>query len=206
MSTISIIGAGTMAAAIGGRAVAAGHTVEVTSRDPEKARALAERLGAGATTGTYGGVPSGDIVVLAVLAGGAAAVITDHGDALAGKTIVDITNPIAPDLSGVDTPAGSSGAQELQKIAPAGAAVVKAFNTLFGSVLARGEQLDVFFAADDPQAVQRVTDFIAGIGMRPLHVGELFLAHALEELALLLIGVARNGAGSFDIALKIDQA
>jgi 3-hydroxyisobutyrate dehydrogenase-like beta-hydroxyacid dehydrogenase len=67
MSTISIIGAGGMAAAIGGLAAKAGHTVEVMSRDAAKARALAEKVGAGATTGTFGTAPAGDIVILAVL-------------------------------------------------------------------------------------------------------------------------------------------
>ncbi|KLU27228.1 hypothetical protein EOS_05435, partial [Caballeronia mineralivorans PML1(12)] len=61
MSTISIIGTGGMAAAIGGLAAKAGHTVEVMSRDAAKARALAEQVGAGATTGTFGAAPAGDI-------------------------------------------------------------------------------------------------------------------------------------------------
>lgn len=59
MSTISIIGAGGMAAAIGGLAAKAGHTVEVMSRDATRARTLAEQVGAGATTGTFGAAPAG---------------------------------------------------------------------------------------------------------------------------------------------------
>ena len=61
MSTISIIGSGGMAAAIGGRIAKAGHTVEMVSRDPAKARALADKLAAGAATGAYGAAPAGDI-------------------------------------------------------------------------------------------------------------------------------------------------
>jgi 8-hydroxy-5-deazaflavin:NADPH oxidoreductase len=93
MSTISIIGTGGMATAIGGRTAKAGHTVEVVSRDPAKARALADQLAAGATTGTYGVAPAADIVILAVPYGSAAAVVTEFGDALDGKVIIDITNP-----------------------------------------------------------------------------------------------------------------
>jgi hypothetical protein len=104
MSTISIIGTGGMATAIGGRIAKAGHTVEVISRDPAKARALADKLAAGATTGTYGAAPAGDIVILAVPYGSAAAVVTEFGDALDGKVIIDITNPISPDLTGLVTP------------------------------------------------------------------------------------------------------
>jgi 8-hydroxy-5-deazaflavin:NADPH oxidoreductase len=111
MSTISIIGTGGMATAIGGRIAKAGYTVEVVSRDPAKARALADQLAVGAITGTYGAAPAGDIVILAVPYGSAAAVVTEFGDALDGKVIVDITNPISPDLTGLVTPHGSSGAQ-----------------------------------------------------------------------------------------------
>jgi predicted dinucleotide-binding enzyme len=204
MSTISIIGSGGMAAAIGGRAAKAGHTVEVVSRDPAKARALADQLAAGATTGTYGAAPAGDIVILAVPYTSAAAAVTEYGDALDGKVIIDITNPISPDLTGLVTPDGSSGAQEIARVAPAGARVVKAFNTLFGHVLARGGRLDAFIAADDPEAKARVSTFIASLGLRPFDVGGLQMAQTLEALGLLLIGLARNGAGTFDIAFNVD--
>jgi len=204
MSTISIIGSGGMATAIAGRIVKAGHTVEVVSRDPAKAQALADQLAAGAATGTYGAAPAGDIVILAVPYSSAAAVVADFGDALIGKVIIDITNPVAPDLSGLVTPPGSSGAQEIAKGTPAGAHVVKAFNTLFGHVLARGGRLDAFIAADDPQAKARVSTFIASLGLRPLDVGGLYMAQTLEAVGLLMIGLAKNGAGTWDIALNID--
>ncbi|ABE34857.1 NAD binding domain of 6-phosphogluconate dehydrogenase family protein [Paraburkholderia xenovorans LB400] len=202
--TISIIGSGGMAAAIGGRAARAGYTVEVISRDPAKARALADQLAAGATTGTYGAAPAGDIVILAVPYTGAAAVVAEYGNALDGKVIIDITNPISADATGLVTPAGSSAAQEIARGAPAGAHVVKAFNTLFGPVLARGGRLDAFIAADDPQAKARVSTFIESLGLRPFDVGGLHMAQTLESLGLMLIGLAKNGAGTFDIALNVD--
>jgi 8-hydroxy-5-deazaflavin:NADPH oxidoreductase len=204
MSTIGIIGSGGMAAAIGGRIAKAGHTVEVVSRDPAKARALADKLAAGATTGTYGAAPTGDIIILAVPYGSAAAVVTDFGDALDGKVIIDITNPVTPDMSGLVTPHGSSGAQEIAKGAPAGAHVVKAFNTIFGHVLAKGGRLDAFIAADDPEAKARVSTFIESLGLRPLDVGGLHMAATLEALGLMMIGLAKNGAGTWDIALNVD--
>jgi predicted dinucleotide-binding enzyme len=204
MSTISIIGAGGMAAAIGGLAAKAGHTVEVISRDSAKARALADKLAAGATTGTYGTAPTGDIVILAVPYTTAAAVVADFGDALDGKVIVDITNPVSAGATGLVTPAGSSGAQEIAKGAPASAHVVKAFNTIFGHVLAKGGHLDAFIAADDPEAKARVSTFVESLGLRPLDVGGLQMAQTLEALGLMMIGLAKNGAGSWDIALKVD--
>jgi predicted dinucleotide-binding enzyme len=204
MSTISIIGSGGMAAAIGGRAVKAGHTVEVISRDRSKAQALATQLDAGASTGTYGAAPTGDIVILAVPYSSAAAVLADYGDALDGKVIIDITNPISSDAASLVTPSGSSGAQEIAKAAPAGAHVVKAFNTLFGPVLAQRGRLDAFFAADDPEVKTRVSTFIESLGLRPLDVGGLPMAATLEAVGLMLIGVAKHGAGTFDIALSVD--
>ncbi|MDN8617523.1 NADPH-dependent F420 reductase [Variovorax ginsengisoli] len=204
MSTISIIGSGGMAAAIGGLTARSGHTVEVVSRDTAKARKLAGELAAGATTGTYGSVPAGDIVILAVPYTHATAVVADFGDALNGKVIIDISNPVSPDLTGLVTPYGSSGAQEIGKSAPVGAHVVKAFNTLFGHVLAQGGRLDAFIAADDAKAKARVSTFIESLGLRPLDVGGLHMAQTLEALGLMLIGLAKNGAASWNIALNVD--
>jgi predicted dinucleotide-binding enzyme len=204
ISTISIIGAGGMATAIAGRSVKAGHVVEVIGRDQSKAQAFADKLGAGATTGTYGAAPKGDIVILAVPYGSAASVVADFGAALGGKVIIDITNPIAPDLSGLVSPNGSSGAQETAKGLPAGAHVVKAFNTLFGPVLAKGGRLDAFIAGDDGEAKARVAAFLGSLGLRPLDIGALHMAQTLESLGLLMIGMAKNGAGTFDIAMHVD--
>ena len=204
MSIISIIGSGGMAAAIGGRTAKAGYNVEVISRDPAKARALADKLAAGATTGTYGAAPAGDIIILAVPYGSAAAVVTDFVAALDGKVIIDITNPVTPDMSGLVTPHGSSGAQEIAKGAPAGAHVVKAFNTIFGHVLAKGGRLDAFIAADDPEAKARVSTFIESLGLRPLDVGGLHMAQTLEALGLMMIGLAKNGAGTWDFAMNVN--
>jgi predicted dinucleotide-binding enzyme len=204
MSTISIIGSGNMAAAIGGRVAKAGHTVEVINRDPAKARTLANKLAARATTGTYGAAPTGDLVILAVPYSNAAAVVAEYGEALEGKVIIDITNPVSPDLTGLVTPHGSSGAQEIAKHLPASAHVMKAFNTIFGHVLAKGGRLDAFIAADDAEAKARVSTFLESLGLRPLDVGGLRMAQTLEALGLMMIGLAKNGAGTWDIAMNVD--
>jgi len=204
MSIISIIGAGTMATALASRIAKAGHTVEVVNRDPAKARALADKLAAGATTGTYGDAPAGDIVIIAVPYSGVVAVVTDFREALDGKVVIDLANPAAPDLSGLVTPHGSSSAQETAKALPAGAHVVKAFNTIFGHVLAKGGRLDGFIAGDDAGAKARVSSFLESLDLRPLDVGGLNMAQTLEALGLMMIGLAKNGAGSWDIAMKVD--
>lgn len=193
MSTISIIGSGGMAAAIAGLAAKAGHTVEVMSRDAVKARALAEQVGAGATTGTFGAAPAGDIVILAVPYSAVLDVVKQYGEKLAGKLLVDITNPVAADLRSFVTPGDSFGAQEIAKAAPANAVIVKAFNTLFSHVLAggsfQGRPLDVFIAGDDAQAKARVAAFIESLGLRPMDTGLLHMARTLEHVCLLSLGL-----------------
>ena len=193
MSTISIIGSGGMAAAIAGLAAKAGHTVEVMSRDVVKARALAEQVGAGATTGTFGAAPAGDIVILAVPYSAVLDVVKQYGEKLAGKLLVDITNPVAADLRSFVTPGDSFGAQEIAKAAPANAVIVKAFNTLFSHVLAggsfQGRPLDVFIAGDDAQAKARVAAFIESLGLRPMDIGLLHMARTLEHVCLLSLGL-----------------
>jgi predicted dinucleotide-binding enzyme len=200
MTTISIIGSGNMATAIGTRAAKHGHTIELMSRNTAKAQALADQIGNGATVGTFGARPAGDIVIVAVLYAGAVDVIAQYGDALAGKILVDITNPFNADASGVVTTPGNSVSQQIAAVAPESAHVVKALNTIFGGVIAEDKPLDAFFAGDDVEAKARVSAFLDSLDMRALDAGALEMAHALEWAGILLVGVANNGAG-FDIAL-----
>jgi predicted dinucleotide-binding enzyme len=200
MTTISIIGSGNMASAIGARAAKHGHTIELMSRNTAKAQALADQIGHGTTVGTYGATPAGDIVILAVLYAGATDVVAHYGDALSGKVVVDITNPFNADASGLMTTVGDSVSQRIAAVAPEGAHVVKAFNSIFSGVLADEKPLDVFFAGDGAEAKARVAAFLESLDMRPLDAGGLEMTYVLEWTGILLMGLARNGAG-FDIAL-----
>ena len=206
MSSISIIGLGNMASALADRSLAGGNAVEIIGRDPAKAKELAAALG-GATVGTAGTAPAGDIVVLAVPYASAAAAIGEYGDALDGKVIVDMTNPITLDFKGFVTPEGSSGAQEIAKAAPAGAHVVKAFNTLPSDVLAagsaEGRPVDVFIAGDDAQAKARVSAFIESLGLRPLDTGPLPMARALENAGLLELGLITQSVKHANFSLGV---
>ena len=116
MTTISIIGSGNMAAAIGTRAAQHGHTVELLSRNTAKAQTLADQIGNSATVGTFGARPAGEIVIVAVLYDGVVDAVTKYGDALAGKILVDISNPFNADASGLVTT--SSAAQEIAAVGP----------------------------------------------------------------------------------------
>ena len=200
MSSISIIGTGNMARAIGALAVAGGNTVEIIGRDQAKAADLASELGE-ATTAAFGAVPAGDIVIVALRYADVVPVVTQYGNALADKVIVDISNPFNAEADGLAIPDDTSIAQAVAKAAPAGASVVKAFNTVFGHVLKEGRMLDVFFAGDDAQAKAHVSEFIASLGLRPLDVGGLNMAHWLEGTGLVLMGLARHGLENFEVAL-----
>ena len=198
MTTISIIGSGNMAAAIGTRAVQHGHTIELLGRNTAKAHALADQIGEGATVGAFGTVPTGEIVIVAVLYTGVVDAVEAYGDALAGKILVDISNPFNADASGLVTT--SSAAQEIAAVAPESAHVVKALNTIFGHVLSKGTPLDAFIAGDSAEAKATVAAFLESLELRTLDVGGLQAAPILESAGLLLMGAARNGAG-FDLAL-----
>ena len=200
MTTISIIGSGNMATAIGTRAAKHGHTIEIMSRNTAKAQAAADKIGNGAIVGTFGERPAGDIVIVAVLYAGAVEVVAHYGDALSGKILVDITNPFNEDASGLVTTAGDSMSQRIAAAAAEGTHVVKAFNTILQGVLAEDKPMDVFFAGDSAESKAAVAAFLESLDMRPLDAGGLEMAYVLEWAGILLVGVARNGAG-FDIAL-----
>ena len=158
------------------------------------------QIGDGATVGTFGATPAGDIVIVAVLYAGAVEAVEHYGDALAGKILIDITNPFNDDASGVVTTPGNSISQQIAAAAPDDAHVVKAFNSIFGGVIAQDKPLDVFFAGDNAEAKARVAAFLESMDMRPLDTGGLAMTYALEWAGILLVGLANNGAG-FGIAL-----
>lgn len=204
MSSITFIGAGNMARTIGTRAVAGGNTVEIMARDQSKAEALAKALGSGTTAGKWGAVPAGDIVITAMLYAGVVPTVAEYGDALADKIIIDISNPFNATFDGLAHSEATSIAQEVAKVAPASASVFKAFNTIFRSVLAEGRS-DVFFAGDDAQAKADVAAFIESLGLRPMDVGGLKMAHWLEGAGVLTVGLAGNSVGHGNFALGVKE-
>jgi len=123
---------------------------------------------------------------------------------LAGKVIVDISNPFNATFDGLAHSEETSIAQEVAKVAPAGASVVKAFNTIFRNVLEKGRP-DVFIARDNAQAKASLKAFIESIGLRPLDVGGLKMAHWLEGVGVVTVGLAGNGVGHWDFALGVNE-
>ena len=191
---ITIIGAGNMGRGIGTRAIAGGHEVEIVDHDQAKAQKLAQELGPAATALEPGARFGGEIVVLAVYYPAIKDAVRQYGDQLAGEVVVDITNPVNTETwDGLATPPGTSSAEEVQQLVPAGTPVVKAFNTTFSGTLVDGEvagqQLDVLIAGDDEEAKRKVSQLASDSGLRPVDVGPLRRAQQLEQLGFLHMSI-----------------
>jgi NADPH-dependent F420 reductase len=205
---ITIIGAGNMGRGIGTRAIAGGHEVEIVDHDQAKAQKLAQELGPAATALEPGARFGGEIVVLAVYYPAIKDAVRQYGDQLAGEVVVDITNPVNTETwDGLATPPGTSSAEEVQQLVPAGTPVVKAFNTTFSGTLVDGEvagqQLDVLIAGDDEAAKRKVAQLVADGGLRPIDVGPLRRAQQLEQLGFLHIAVQQPLGLGFGSAIKL---
>jgi 8-hydroxy-5-deazaflavin:NADPH oxidoreductase len=191
---VTIVGAGNMGRGIGSRVVAGGHQVEIVGRDPAKAQQLANDLGGSATALDPGAPFGGEVVVFAVYYPGIKDALRQYADQLAGKVVVDITNPVNTQTwDRLATAPGSSSAEETQQLVPEGTAVVKAFNTTFAGTLVAGEvsgqPLDVLIAGDDDNAKQKVSQLVSDGGLRPVDVGPLSRAQQLEQLGFLHISL-----------------
>ncbi len=208
---ITIIGTGKMARGIGTRALAGGHTVSLVGREPGKAEALAGELQGAAQGGTVraaDGAPlDGELVVLAVPYEAAAPLVQQYRDQLAGKVVVDITNPVNWSNMMPAVAPGTSGAEEIARAAPASARVVKAFNTTFASTLltgqVAGQPLDVFIAGDDDGAKATISELVTSGGLRAVDAGPLHRARQLEALGLLHMAVQSSLNTGFASAVKI---
>lgn len=210
MNTVTIFGAGNMARGIGTCLIAGKVELQILAPQADEAGALARDLtaGGGSASGTGVAEPiEGDAVVLAVPYDAALAIAASRGDELAGKIIVDITNPV--DWASFDrlvTPADSSAAEEIAKRLPR-SRVVKAFNTTFAGTLldgqVAGQPLDVLVAADDPAAKRRVIEIIGDTGLRPIDAGPLRRARQLEQLGFLHMALQDNLGSKYGSAVKI---
>lgn len=201
---ISIIGTGNMASGLAVLLAKGGHQVTLASRDASEARSVAAKLGNDIQGGPLGSAAdAAEIVVLAVPFDAAADVIQAAGG-LAGKIVIDITNPMTADFSALTVGHTTSAAEEIQKLAPA-ARVVKAFNTVFASVLqnggkAAGQPATVFVASDDGEARATVVALAESAGFKTLETGALASARYLEPVGGLNIALAYGLGHGTDIA------
>jgi predicted dinucleotide-binding enzyme len=199
---IGIIGAGNMGRAFATRLAAAGHDVAVTAQSPEHAQQAAAAAGPNARAVRPEEVArDADLLLLAVPYGAAVDALRGAGD-VGGKTVVDISNPLTADMSGLSVGHTTSAAEEIQKAVPT-ARVVKAFNTIFAQVLGsdastEAAKAQVLYAGDDAGAKDAVRALIESAGFEAVDAGPLANARQLEPLGLLNIYfgyVAGRGTG-----------
>jgi len=185
---VALSGSGNMGSGLERKLSKAGHQIAITGRNADKAKALAKDTG-----GTYKDKSVADgaeVVVVATPYSEAVAALRQAGD-LAGKVIVDITNPLTADFMGLSIGHSTSAAEEIQKAFP-NARVVKAFNTLFAQLVASGSQLagrtvPVYYAGDDARAKEQVKTLIESAGFQAVDAGLLKNARYLEPLGGLNI-------------------
>ncbi|MBX3093022.1 MAG: NAD(P)-binding domain-containing protein [Cryobacterium sp.] len=204
-NTISIIGAGNVARGIATRALAAGYPVQLLVRNEEQGRTVAGELGGSVTVSAIGDDIAGTIVALAIPYSAVPEVVSEFGG-LNGKTVIDATNPLNADFTGLAIKPGQSAAEEIQKIAPK-ASVVKAFNTVFaGNIVAgekNGQPLDLLVAGDDASAKDAVVAFAEKSGFRVIDTGALAQAGTLEALAWLHMQLQFTRGTNFASAIQI---
>lgn len=198
---IGIIGAGSVGATLGQAFATRGHQVAFGVRHPDapKYRELRHTLDGSVRIGTVADAVAGaELVVLATPWTETRAAIEAAGG-LAGKSVLDATNPLLPNLAGLDWPGGRSGAQQIAAWAPR-ARVVKAFNTVGFNITAdpalTGGAASLLVAGDDPTGKAQALALAAELGFDPVDAGPLAAAGLLENLALLWISLAyQQGLG-----------
>lgn len=190
---ITIVGAGNMGRGIASRLAAGGHTVTFVSRDPARAEAVAADLRAvrpeaEVKVGSLADGLRNEVVILALPYAAVRDFASENAAALAGKTVVDISNPLNGAYDGLVTEPGKSGAEEIAALLPK-SKIVKAFNTTFAGTLVAGavdgHALDVFVASNDDTAKATVLRLVGDGGLRGIDAGKLDRARQLEGLALL---------------------
>ncbi len=189
---IAVIGTGNIGSGLGKLWAKKGHNVMFGSRDPAKAKDAAAKAGANASGGTVADAAKfGEVVVIAVPYHAAMDSLKACGK-LEGKVLLDCTNPLNSDMSGLVVGHTTSAAEEIAKAAK-GAKVVKGFNTIFAQINQsenpdfKGQVPSVFYCGDDKAAKEKVAQLIKDAGYEPVDSGPLKSARYIEPFAMLII-------------------
>ena len=194
---VGIIGSGKVGKALGSWFAAVGFSVLFTSRDQKHAVEAAQSAGHTARSTTIRDlVRDCEVVMLTLPYDEVNKVLQPVRAALAGKTLVDVTNPITPDHRRLMIGHTHSGAEQIARHFPQ-ANVVKAFNAVFAEIYqSRNAQIDgraitIFLAGDAPEAKTDVRDLIVRLGFNAVDAGPLENARYLEPLSMLNIQLGR---------------
>jgi predicted dinucleotide-binding enzyme len=182
MTTVTIFGNGNMGAAIDSVLTAGGASVDHITRSD------------------LGKPITGELVILAVYHPALAQITSQYADQLAGKIVVDITNPVNMEtFDGLVVPVGSSSAAELAELLPS-SRVLKAFNTNFAATLVSksvgSNKTTVLVAGDDEAAKTTLIEALLAGGVGAVDAGGLKRAQELEALGFLQISLAASGKTS----------
>ena len=188
---IVIVGAGNVGRALGGGWLKARHNVTMAVRDTAGSKVAGLRQQGFGIVASEDAAAAGDVIVLAVPWAALSAAVKGLGS-LAGKIVVDATNPLAPDMSlaiGHDDSAGES----VARLAP-GARVIKAFNTTGANNMAdsryAGGKPMMAVAGDDAEAKATVMALAGDLGFEPIDTGPLAMSRHLEPMAMVWIKLA----------------
>jgi predicted dinucleotide-binding enzyme len=198
---ISIIGTGNIGSTLGRKWAKAGHTIKFgvhNAADPKHQPLLDAGDGKVTVAPVAEAVSFGDVVLLAIPGSAVDALVTEFGDALTGKIIIDATNQI--------------GQAEMNSLGPISARVptarlFRAFNSLgwenFDNPQLGGSQIDLFFCGDAGDARQTVERLIADVGLRPIYVGDLGQVEVVDNLTKLWFALAIGQGYGHRVAFKL---
>jgi NADPH-dependent F420 reductase len=213
MMKVAIIGIGNMGSAIaralakkghelvlyGHHADKVSHAIELIKKDVPEA-ALTTELNAKEA------VAQAEVTIVALWRHQQEAFVKEVADGGEKKIFVSIANPFDMATGGSAIPEDTSVAEELAQLLPK-AIVVKAFNTAFVADYAdpvfNGIEADMFVAADDEQAAQTVSNLVADAGFTPVYAGKLQMARVLEQMMILLGGIAGRNKYNWVAGWKI---
>ncbi|MGH9734191.1 MAG: NADPH-dependent F420 reductase [Candidatus Acidiferrales bacterium] len=206
---IGIIGAGNVGGALGTLWASKGHEVVFGVRDtndPKLQQLLKSAQGKARAASVKDAAAFGEIVVFATPWPATQDAINSAGN-LTGKTVIDCTNPLLPDLSGLALGTTNSAGEEVRRWAK-GAKVIKAFNTIgaanFGNPRFGSENATMFICGDDASAKASVGKLAAELNFDVVDAGPLSASRLLEPLAMLWIHLTfKQGFGPTDHAFKL---
>jgi hypothetical protein len=194
---LAVLGSGRVGSALGGWLASQGVSVTFTSRTLSKAVAAAESAGHDANHAEIAeAAQASDVVLLTLPFAEVITALEPLRDLLAGKIMVDVTNPITPDHRALSIGHTSSGAEEIARNFPT-TKIVKAFNATFAEVYTArisgldGRPLTIFYAGDDFEAKRIVCGLITTLGYDAVDAGPLENSRYLEPLSLLNIQLGR---------------
>lgn len=177
---VAVIGLGKIGEAIATNLAKGNHSVILASRDLEKAKSLANKIGSLVTAKeTSDAIKEADVIIPAIYFNSLKEFFQTYAVALEGKIIVDVSNPIAPDGNGgfkKIVGEHESAGQILSNLIPKSAKLIKAFGTLgagslVGAAFNSPERKVLFYASDSTNSNQQIEEVISSSGFAPFHVG-----------------------------------